>query len=195
LSKKAKNSDSKPAAATLPVASEKPGAAAAPVEAQKPDNAEVPAEEPGRGHCQELLKVTELPEFSGDVAAFIFENERPLKGLLGLLDWRLCGQISQLILAHHISGKEGEKLLSSMHEYGESPWRLFVFGLGKSRDFNQEKAAELAELAEETLKKAGAKECKIILPKALLNEAAASLLQEAWPKAGGRTFLPDEAGA
>ena len=186
MSKKAKSKEERREKRSEPAEAEKP------TEAEKP---EVPAEKVEPGQCREQLKNVGLPELSGDVAVFIFSDERPLKGLLGLLDWRLCGQISRLILAHHISGKEGEKLLSSMHEYGESPWRLFVFGLGKSRDFNQEKAAELAEIAEETLKKAGAKECKIILPRALLNEAAASLLQEAWPKANERIFLPDEADA
>ena len=197
MSKKAKNKETRekrPEAVAAekpiePVEGETPEKPAEPAEPETPAEPEMPREQPERGYHPERLKVSELPKLTGDVAAFIFENERPLKGLLGLLDWRLCGRISQLILAHHITGRAGEKLLSSMHEYDGGPWRFFLFGLGKSRDFNQEKAAELALLAEETLKKAGARECKVILPKALLNEAAGSLLQAAWPKALGRTFL------
>ena len=36
------------------------------------------------------------------------ENERPLQGLAGVLDWRFHGQISKYIRSNAISGKSGE---------------------------------------------------------------------------------------
>ncbi len=49
--------------------------------------------------------------FQGEVDGLIlscFENERPLQGLAGKIDWQLRGQLSQFLRAGAISGKVGE---------------------------------------------------------------------------------------
>lgn len=42
------------------------------------------------------------------IIAPIYENERPLKGLAGQLDWRLGGQVSQYLRQGALSGRSGE---------------------------------------------------------------------------------------
>jgi hypothetical protein len=45
------------------------------------------------------------------VVVFFFETDRPLLGAAGRADWRLCGQLSRLILAGKLSGAAGEAVL------------------------------------------------------------------------------------
>ncbi len=45
------------------------------------------------------------------VVVFFFETDRPLRGGAGRADWRLCGQLSSLILAGKLSGAAGEAAL------------------------------------------------------------------------------------
>lgn len=40
-----------------------------------------------------------------------FQDERPLKGCAGLMDWRFNGNLSRLILKSRFSGERGEALL------------------------------------------------------------------------------------
>jgi hypothetical protein len=40
-----------------------------------------------------------------------FSDERPLQGLTGLVDWRLCARLSRWIRAERISGARGDSLL------------------------------------------------------------------------------------
>ncbi len=69
------------------------------------------------------------------VALTFFEDERPLRGVAGLADWRMNGALSRLILNETLSGKEGESLLISTDGRILSP-RLLLFGLGESKAFD-----------------------------------------------------------
>jgi hypothetical protein len=49
-----------------------------------------------------------------DAEAFalpVHSDERPLRGATGLLDWRLCGRFSRLVVRGRLTGQEGERLL------------------------------------------------------------------------------------
>lgn len=64
-----------------------------------------------------------------DLLAFVALDERPLRGLAGLIDWRLCGALSRSLRAGHFRGERGESLLVA----DGSRWargRIFVHGLG-----------------------------------------------------------------
>jgi hypothetical protein len=66
----------------------------------------------------------------------IFEDERPLRGAAGLCDWRLCGRLSRLLKKHKASGGKGETLLmppGKRLRFG----RLVLFGLGRSKDYDE----------------------------------------------------------
>lgn len=69
------------------------------------------------------------------VALPFFEDERPLRGASGLVDWRMNGALSRLILQGAVSGLEGESLLMSTDGRISAP-RLLLFGLGNSKNFD-----------------------------------------------------------
>jgi len=61
---------------------------------------------------------------------FVAEDERPLSGAAGLSDWRLCGQLSRLLVDGFFSGAADDSvLLPSNGRIG--PGRIVVFGLGR----------------------------------------------------------------
>jgi hypothetical protein len=61
---------------------------------------------------------------------FVAEDERPLSGASGLSDWRLCGQLSRLLVDGFFSGAADDSvLLPSAGRIG--PARIVVFGLGR----------------------------------------------------------------
>ena len=66
----------------------------------------------------------------------LFEDERPLRGLNGLVDWRWDGKLSRSIMAGEFSGKMGERLLMTTDRYLPMR-RLAVFGMGLSKQFDQ----------------------------------------------------------
>ena len=45
------------------------------------------------------------------VVVFFFDSDRPLRGGAGRADWRLCGQLSRLILAGKLTGARGDAVL------------------------------------------------------------------------------------
>ena len=45
------------------------------------------------------------------VVAGFFVDQQPLRGGAGRVDWRLCGLVSEQILAERIHGKRGEAIL------------------------------------------------------------------------------------
>ncbi len=62
-----------------------------------------------------LLQLLHLPvdRIEGEVAAaFFFEDERPLRGPAALLDWRLNGLLTDLLVRGEMSGRAGELLIA-----------------------------------------------------------------------------------
>ncbi len=74
-------------------------------------------------------------EVEGWVATF-HENERPLLGLAGRLDWRFHGAISQYLKAGAISGKLGEcaYLPVTLPLLPERTYHLILVGVGASQE-------------------------------------------------------------
>jgi hypothetical protein len=88
---------------------------------------------------------------------FVAEDDRPLPGAAGFVDWRLCGHLSALLREAFFSGQQGERLL--LPGDGRLPCaRLFVLGLGRRSALSRARLAEvLAEAARVlTLAQAGA---------------------------------------
>jgi hypothetical protein len=81
------------------------------------------------------IEVTELPleQITADlVAVGVFSDEKPLRGGVGRIDWRLCGFPSELLVAGRYSAKRGEALLVPTFGRLTSPRALFL-GLGRRR--------------------------------------------------------------
>lgn len=106
---------------------------------------------------------------------FVSEDERPLTGLAGLVDWRLSGRLSRMIRAGLVIGAAGEALLTPPG-MRLSFKKLFVFGLGTARS-DTELSAKLAE-ALRRLAQAGVKDAALQLPARLAPELGVRTLKD-----------------
>jgi leucyl aminopeptidase len=92
----------------------------------------------------------------------IWSDVRPLRGAAGLLDWRLCGRLSQMIREGRLSGEQGEKLL---HVTGRLPWKRVLFiGIGESGSYTEGTFRTTIESALDALRGIGATSMAIALP-------------------------------
>lgn len=76
--------------------------------------------------------VMESLDALGDVEAlcvFVGEDERPLKGIAGYLDWRMCGGLSRVLVSEFFKGEAGDCLLLPSAGRIAIP-RVFVCGAG-----------------------------------------------------------------
>ncbi len=99
----------------------------------------------------DLAKLDELKREA--IAVPMFEDERPLRGALGLIDWRMGGFMSKLILRGRLSGAMGETLLVPVRPR-LSFEKVFVFGVGKREDCTEEVFASTVERMLTTLTRA-----------------------------------------
>jgi hypothetical protein len=69
------------------------------------------------------------------VACSMWEDERPLRGVAGLLDWRLAGRLSILVKSGFMRGEAGEVVLVPGRP--KLPFeKVLVFGLGPRARFD-----------------------------------------------------------
>ncbi len=69
------------------------------------------------------------------IACALWEDERPLRGVAGLLDWRLSGKLSGLLGARYLTGRSGEVML--LPGTSKLPFaRVLLFGLGARGAFD-----------------------------------------------------------
>jgi Cytosol aminopeptidase family, N-terminal domain len=106
---------------------------------------------------------------------FVSEDERPLTGLAGLVDWRLSGRLSRMIRAGLVIGADGEALLTPPGMRLAFK-KLFLFGLGSART-DGELAAKLSD-ALRRLAKAGVKDAALQLPARLAPDVGVRTLKD-----------------
>ena len=88
----------------------------------------------------------------------IFQNVRPLKGLVGDVDWIHQGVLSHLILDGKISGRAREStLLATQHKLPAS--KVLVMGLGKLEEFSMRRLQRAYENTLDKLIQLQAKHC------------------------------------
>lgn len=84
-----------------------------------------------------------------------FADERPLRGLTGLVDWRLCGALSRWFIDGFATGELGERILYPCR--GRLPHRgVVLLGLGEVAHHRADRAMRIAEDAIATVKALGA---------------------------------------
>jgi hypothetical protein len=104
-----------------------------------------------------------LDELEADTLAIgITSDGRPLTGAAGFVDWRLCGQLSKLIVDGTITGAAGEKVLVPTGGRIPVP-RLLLFGWGE-RDRLDSGATDRMKWMVEVLEEAGAEKVAVALP-------------------------------
>jgi hypothetical protein len=85
-----------------------------------------------------------LDELETDlVVTTLFRNERPPRGATGLIDWRLNGFLSRLILNGTLTGKDKEITLIPLHRRLPAR-RVLIVGLGAPEHFTLAQSRHLA---------------------------------------------------
>lgn len=62
---------------------------------------------------------------------FCYSDERPLRGAAGRVDWRLCGQLSALMVEGELTGAQGQRLLAPVQDRRMGASRVLLLGLGE----------------------------------------------------------------
>lgn len=91
--------------------------------------------------------IEKLPEKSDSqlFVATLFEDEKPPRGLSGLLDWHLNGKISIFVLEEIFSGRFGEKLLFNVSS--RLPWKRYMLvGMGLRSEITQENYRKISNI-------------------------------------------------
>lgn len=90
------------------------------------------------------------------VVALYFSDQKPLEGPAALLDWRLDGQLTRMLLAGEIRGHAGEHVMLQNNGKLAADWALFVGG-GKWHGLCQETHAALVRHMLSVARQAGFK--------------------------------------
>lgn len=109
-------------------------------------------------------ELAELDSLRCDALALpFFSDERPLQGVGGLVDWRLCGLLSRWIAAGRIDGGLDETILvpTGRRMSMDTVW---MFGLGAQADFNATRMRERLAAMLETMGPTQARSLAIVLP-------------------------------
>lgn len=81
-----------------------------------------------------------------------YENDVPFKDLLGMLDWRINGRLSQFVTQKKFKGKAKELLLMpSEHRF--KAHEIIVLGLGNKEEFSQEHISQVLDYFLNTVEK------------------------------------------
>jgi hypothetical protein len=86
------------------------------------------------------------------VATGFFQDERPLQGASGWIDWRLNGMLSRFLIDKRITGSWKETVLIPS-EGRTVPRMILLVGLGKMREYSSLRVRELFQHLLNTLKK------------------------------------------
>ncbi len=109
----------------------------------------------------DLRRLDELK--SEALALAFFEDERPLRGALGLVDWRLCGQISRLLLRGRARGALRETVLLPTRP--RLPFeKLFLVGAGRAGEVDERRFVDLVDWTLTTLDRARVRASVVGLP-------------------------------
>lgn len=125
---------------------------------------------------QALLETGPSTE-SAFLLATTHENERPLLGLSGELDWALHGELSKLVRSHRITGKALECAYVPVRRH-DHIYHLLLIGRGQTERPGQRSAlpADAWKLIKKNLK--GLKAKKVIVSAQDLGGVSESTLQK-----------------
>lgn len=94
---------------------------------------------------------------------FVAEDERPLRGIAGYVDWRLSGRLSEVLLDGFFTGVPSDWLLvPSSGRLTAS--RIFVAGLGPSTNLNASTLGEALHGVAQRLARAKVKAVALEIP-------------------------------
>jgi len=94
------------------------------------------------------------------------EEERPLRGAAGLVDWRLYGVLSAAIQEHRFHGGFGESLLVPGSHQLRAKWAVLV-GLGSALELTEEAGEHFGQQAVFHAQRLKAVTCGVFYPHSL----------------------------
>ena len=90
----------------------------------------------------------------------VFQEKAQLLGVAGLIDWRLCGRLSRLLIEEQFEGRKEEViLLSYASKIGQK--NLFLYGLGPSQNLSPDISRTQFTRMLDVLSKSGAKSAAV----------------------------------
>ncbi len=125
----------------------------------------------------------ELPQIDAlrceALALPFFRDERPLRGALGLLDWRMCGFVSRLLRSGRVEGAELETVLIPGRPK-LSMDKLFLIGLGPRAQFGDALLQSAITHMLDTLARARVRSTALVLPGRSAGQVAPARAMEAF---------------
>jgi hypothetical protein len=91
------------------------------------------------------------------------EDERPLRGLAGFVDWRRHGELSRMIRSGWCTGRAGESTMLPVREHLPMR-RMLLHGLGPSSGLGASQAADGARRAVEVVLRLNPRDVLFALP-------------------------------
>ncbi len=111
------------------------------------------------------LSATPVEELWQEALALgLFSDEKPPRGLTGLVDWRLSGLISRSRAAGKITGGAAEITLLSPDRAALPPPKLLLIGMGDGSQLSREIMFEAGQLLITTLRGLGCREIAASVP-------------------------------
>ncbi len=132
-----------------------------------------------------------LDEVSADAVVLgIFDGERPLRGLAGLIDWRLNGLITSWLMDGRFVAQSGEMLLYP--DRGRLSFeRVVVVGLGRPESYDTESFPVAARQLLRGARDIGARRVAASLPGRHLVNWNPRQVMEAWLSAARDVFMSE----
>ncbi|HEX7479809.1 MAG TPA: M17 family peptidase N-terminal domain-containing protein [Polyangiales bacterium] len=125
------------------------------------------------------------------ILAPFFSDERPLCGALGLIDWRLSGFVSKMIVRGFVGGELGETVLVPLRP-GFSIDKLFLFGLGPQAEFGPDSLLPATVRMFDVVSRAKVRTTAIVLPGRSTERSAPVAAMESFVAAGALHSNQDE---
>ncbi len=120
-----------------------------------------------------------------------FEEDRPLRGLSGLVDWRLNGQLSRLVQREFVDAHYLEATLAPI--VGRLPFaRLLLIGLGRRAEFTAARFEESCRFCFKSLQGLGVYDVAMMLPGRVGFDVGLRQALTGWRRAVLESFDPEE---
>lgn len=105
-----------------------------------------------------------LDAWGGDsIGLFLFSDQKPLAGVAGFVDWRVCGALSRTLENSLFKAGRGESMLLPT-KMRSSFRRIFVFGLGVTQECDEGIYRNELRKAARIMKDAGVTDLAIAAP-------------------------------
>ncbi len=143
----------------------------------------------------ELARLDGLDRTEALVLSF-FTDERPLRGVAALADWRLAGRLSRLLKAGKMTGARGEVTLLPPSRNRLPFERIVLFGLGESdhpAPFGEAAYRDAVSRMRVTLERAGLRRYALQPPGRAMGMIAPRRALELWLDVAADDGIPAEA--